>query len=263
MLILEHFRQQSGPEAVHGLKVLNKTLYFLYGPDNIAKIWKYRTTITTPSVTVFVLKTLFGMSPKAVSMYTLDTSGIHSKPREDSQVAPHNRIDYLTHASFHNHLLGEGLQKSYQNLANAFVRRLPSLNIQEEWREFPDIMAYWMEPLTASMNEALAGRILESVNPNFTQDMLRYFPYIQDIMKSLPRWYIPEAYRLRDSLVRDVKQWHAIARANFKETDVDEGTGTDPWWGSAFMRERQEFLEKVDNWDCDAIASSDFGILWG
>ena len=263
MLILVQYRQQSGPEAVHGLKILGTTWYFLYKPENVAKIWKYRTTITTPGVTTFVLKTLFGLAPKAVSMYTLDTSGIHSKPNDDSQVAPHNRIDHLTHVSFHKHLLGEGLLKSYQGFATAFIRRLPSLDIQDEWREFPDIMEFWMEPLTASMNEALAGPILECLNPNFTKDLLRYFPHIQGMMKGLPRWCIPEAYRLRESLVRNVKQWHAIARTRFKETDIDEDGGADPWWGSALMRERQSFLGKVDNWDCDAIASSDLGVLWG
>lgn len=120
-----------------------------------------------------------------------------------------------------------------------------------------------MPPLTASMNEALAGPILECVNPNFTRDLLRYYPFVQQLMKGIPKWCIPEAYRLRKKLIQDVKQWHAIARARFQETDINENGGSDPWWGSAFMRERQNILKKVDNWDHDSIASSDFGILWG
>lgn len=203
------------------------------------------------------------MTPKAVDMYTLDTSGIEAKPQKDSRVASHNRIDHLTHASFHKHLLGDGLNDTYQQFATAFIRRLPLLNIQEEWNDFPDMMQFWMDPLTASMNEALAGNILECLNPNFTKDLLKYFHYSQGMMKGLPRWCIPEAYRLRDSLVQDVKQWHAIARARFKEEDIVKSGGADPWWGSAFMRERQNFQKEVDNWDHDAIASSDFGVLWG
>ncbi|KAI9876911.1 MAG: hypothetical protein M1830_005312 [Pleopsidium flavum] len=254
--------QKVGPQAVHGIRLLNRTLYFLYKSENVAKIWKYKTTITTPGVTTFVLKTLFGMAPKARNMYTLDTSGILAKPKSDSHVAPHNRIDHLTHTSFHKHLLGDGLSKFYQRFSAALMRRFPSLNIQNEWTEFPDIMGFWMPPLTASMNEALAGPILECVNPNFTQDLLRYFPYIHNLMKGLPRWCIPEAYRLREKLIGDVKQWHAIARARFRETDIDEDGG-DQWWGSSFIRERQKILGKVDNWDYDSIASSDFGVLWG
>ena len=78
-----------------------------------------------------------------------------------------------------------------------------------------------MDPLTASINEALAGTILECLTPNFTMDMLKYFPCIQSMMKGLPRWYILEAYRLRESLIRDINQWYAKARARFRETDID------------------------------------------
>ena len=255
--------QQAGSEPIYGLKILNKTLYFLSKPENIAKIRKYKSTITTPGVTAFVLKTLFGMTPKAVDMYTSDTSGIHSNSREAGLVAPKNRVDHLTHANFHKHLLGEGLLRSYQRFSIALLGRLPSINVQDEWTEFPDIMDFWLQPLTASMTEALAGNVLECLDPNFNNTLLRYMEYTPDLMKGLPRWWIPEAYRLRQILIRDIKQWHALARARFKESDVDEDGSADPWWGSAFIRERQNFLREVDNWDADAIASSDFGILWG
>ena len=125
------------------------------------------------------------------------------------------------------------------------------------------MMQFWMDPLTASMNEALAGKVFECLNPDFTKGLLRYFHHSQGMMKGLPRWCMPEAYRLRDSLILDVKKWHAIAKARFRETDVDRNGGADPWWGSAFMRERQNFQKEVDNWDHDAIAASDFGVFWG
>lgn len=238
-------------------------LYFLFKPENIAILWKYKATITTPNVTTFVLKTLFGMEFKAYNMYTIDKSGILPQPKPGSNVAPHNRIDYLTHANFHKHLLGEGLSPFFQRFTTSFVSRLPSLDIQDEWTEHHDIMDFWMLPLTASMNEALAGPVLEQMNPTFTSDLLEYFPYIQDLMKGLPRCYIPDAYRLRRKLINDVKKWHARARAQFKETDLGQDRHADPWWGSAFMRERQNILQKVDFWDHDAMASSDFGIFWG
>ena len=255
--------QQAGSEPIYGLKILHMTLYFVSKPENVAKIRKYKSTITTPGVTAFVLKTLFGMTPEAINMYTSDASGIHSKPVETSLVAPRNRVDHLTHASFHKHLLGEGLLRSYQRFSIALLGRLPSLNVQDGWTEFPDIMDFWLEPLTASMTEALVGNVLECLNPNFNKSLLRYMQYTQDLMKGLPRWWIPEAYRLRKSLIGDVKKWHALARTRFKESDVDEDGAADPWWGSAFIRERQKILREVDNWGADAIASSDFGIIWG
>lgn len=254
--------QKVGPQAVHGLKVLNKTLYFVYKPENVAKLCNYKKRITSPGVTAFVLRTLFAMAPKALAMYTLDTSGILAAPKPGSNVDFHNRIDHLTHASFHKHLLGQGLNSLYRSFSAGLLGRFSLLNIKDEWTEFPDIMEFWMPILTATMNETLAGPILECVNPNFTQDLLRYFQYTRHMMVGTPRWCIPKVYRLREKLIQDVKQWQAIARSRFHETDINED-GADPWWGSALIRERQNILKKVDNWDYDAIASSDLGVLWG
>ena len=255
--------QQAGPGHIYGLQILQTTLYFVCGPGNIAKIRKYKTSITTPNVTTFVLRTLFGMAPKAVAMYNLDSSGIHLIPRSGSKIEPHNRIDHLTHVNFHKYLLGDSLPRLYQSFSDALLERVASLPIRDQWTTHPDIMNFWLEPLTAAMNEALAGKLLETVNPNFTKDLLRFFTYTQDLVKGLPRWYIPEAYNLRDSLIGDVKSWHIIAKARSRESNIVRDGSRHPCWGSEFMRDRHRFQERVDNWDANAIASSDFGVFWG
>lgn len=247
---------------MYGLKLLHYKLYFLYKPENIAQIWKYRTSVTTPGVTAFFSRSVAGMSPEAVNMYSADDSGLLEKPMANTHVSSRNRIDRLTHVNFHNHLLGEGLPKLYRNFSTAFCNRLESLDVQTAWQEIPDIMSFWLVPLTSSINEALAGPQLELLNPSFTHDLLRYFPYVHPMMKGLPRWWIPAGYRLREKLVQNVKRWHAVARSQFKETDINR-EGNDPWWGSSFVRERQKILEQVDNWDDGSIASSDFGLFWG
>ena len=257
------YRQSIGPRMVYGLKVIGYNVYFIYGPQNVARLRKYPSTITTPGVTTFVLKTLFGMSPKAVNMYTLDTSGIYANPRPGSSIKAHNRVDHLTHANFHKHLLGDGLKKLYTEFAVSFSNRLPALGIQDQWIQQPDLLDFWLPSMTSAMNEALAGPILECVNPQFSSDLMKYYPYLHSLMKGVPTWMTPEAYRLQKSLIRDVATWHAIARVRFQASDIDQSTGRDPWWGSAFMRERQNILQGVDNWDAHSIAASDFGIFWG
>ncbi|KAL8860686.1 MAG: hypothetical protein Q9178_003039 [Gyalolechia marmorata] len=238
-------------------------VFIVKGPENVAMLRKHPRTITTPGVTTFVLRTLFGMSRTAVDMYTSDESGIHVKARPHTSVKTHNRIDHLTHANFHKHLLGEGLGRIYQDFADSLLRRLPSLDIGTQWTYHGDLLDYWLPPMTSAMNEALAGPILECVNPTFADDLLEYYPYLHSLLKGVPRWIIPKAYKLQKSLLRDVATWHAIARARFQESDIDKTTGRDPWWGSAFMRERQKILGRVDGWDAHSIAASDFGIFWG
>ncbi|MCJ1387791.1 hypothetical protein MMC18_000634 [Xylographa bjoerkii] len=260
---LEATVQVVGPQATYGLKVLNNTLYFLNGPENVARIWKYKSVITTPNVQTFVLINVFGMARKAVKMYTLDNSGIQPDLIQGSDVAPHNRIDYLTHAGFHKLLNGVHLPNFYRRWSSSFVRRLECLCIGSEWTEVPDIMHFWEGPLTASLNEAFAGPVLEKLNPHFTDNFNKFLPYVHGMMMGLPRWCMPKAHKLRDGLNEDVRQWHALARAQFKESDIAEDGDTDPWWGSTAIRERQKILGNVENWDYDSIAASDFGLLWG
>lgn len=150
--------------------MLKHRVYLLHGPNNVAPIWKYRRTITTPNVHTFVLKSLFGISDKAIDMYTRDDSGILPKAEPDSTVAPHNRIDYLTHKGFHKLFAGEGLPGFYKRWSASFMLRLASIGLSNAWTDTADIVDFWMPPLTPALNEALAGPILERRNQDFTRD---------------------------------------------------------------------------------------------
>ncbi|KAL8773411.1 MAG: hypothetical protein Q9194_004341 [Teloschistes cf. exilis] len=203
------------------------------------------------------------MVPTAVDVYTFDKSGIHANPRPGISVKPHVRIDHLAYVNFHTNLLGKGLAKVYQGFAVSLLRRLPSFGIENQWPQHSDLLNFWMLLMTPAMNEAPAGPIIECVNPGFAKDPLQYYPYLHSLLKGWPKWLIPEAYRLQKSFIRDVATWHAIARARFHVSDIDKTTGYDPWWGSAFMRERQQILRHVNKWDAHSIAASDFGFFWG
>lgn len=196
-------------------------------------------------------------------MYTIWTVLDPATPTPSSYVAPHNRIDFLTHASFVKHLSGDGLHKLYARWSESFSRRLHNLDIGSDWKEFPDIMELWMPAMTASLNEAIAGPLLEVINPNFTTNFLKLLPFVHLLFKHIPRTFIPEAYRLQKSLIQDVQIWQNLARARFQEKDVEGDGDADPWWGSLFIRERQSFLTKVDGWNAQDVAISDFGLLWG
>ena len=203
------------------------------------------------------------MAKDAVNMYILDNSGIQAKACPRSSVEPRNRIDYLTHMGFHKLLTGVGLSNLYRRWLTSFIRRVEDLGIADTWVLSPDIVDFWMPPLTASLNEAIAGPLPECINPHFTKEVLEFLPFVHSLMKGVPRWFIPRAYHLRRTLVQNVRQWHAIARAQFKDSDIHKDGDLDPWWGSACIRERQKMLSAIDNWDHESIASSDFGLLWG
>lgn len=261
--IADKLRRLVGQHSAYGVKVLGDTLYFLSGPEHIAKLSKYKTSITDPGIQTFCLTRVFGMAQKSVEMYTKDDSGIELKNYPSSSVSSSNRIDLHTHANFLKLLNNSGLNELTKRWMKSFLSRLKKLSITSEWHEQADIMDFWMPILTASLNEAMTGSVLERINPNFSDDFVEFLPYVHGLMKRLPRWCIPRAFVLRESLQRDVKEWHAQARVLLRSSDNSQLSGSDPWFGLAAMRERQEILGAVDNWDHDAIASSDFALLWG
>jgi hypothetical protein len=251
-----------GSNAVFGVKILGHTLYVLTGRQNVATIRKHKGNITDPGVHEFCLTRVFGVGQKAVNVYSSDNSGIQTKPAAASSVAPHNRVDFHTHKTFLKIFSGEGLNTMFKRWHESFSRRLDDLRIENQWTEGPDLEAFWMPSLVASLNEAIAGPVLESVNPMFTKNFMEFYPYAHSLMRGLPKWLIPRAIHLRDTLMRDFSTWHSIARAFFKDSDIEEDN-TDRWWGLSAIRDRQRLFSKVDNWDHSTLASLDFGLLWG
>ena len=233
------------------------------GTSNVRAIRKHKETITSMVHQVFALRSIFGASPKILESFIKDNSGIHAIPEPGTNVPNHQRIDHFTHVGFIKSFSGEGLSSLYERWSRSFSNRLSALNIDEQWSEFSDITEYWMLPLTSAMTEALAGPLLECVNPNFSQDLLQFFNFIQPLFKRVPLWWNPQAYALRESLIRDVEQWQNIARLRFTEKDVDTNGDFDPWWGSSLFRERQSFHSRLGNWDARGIATSDLAVLWG
>ncbi|TGO26125.1 hypothetical protein BPAE_0066g00510 [Botrytis paeoniae] len=250
-------------QTVYGAKIFGYKIFFIQGPEMISALWKIKETITAPVHQVLVLNKIFGMNPKAVQAYVLDESGLNAKAHPQSKIATHNRVDYVTHVGFLRLLTGDGLSGLYRRWSLEFSYKTQALGIGQEWTEHTDIIKFWELPLIASMNKAIAGPLLEAINPDFTEEFLEFLPYANQLVKSFPPWLIPRAHSLRKKLVATVKTWHSIARSQFKDQYVDADGDADPWWGSRCIRERQEYLSKVDGWDYDSMAVSDFGLLWG
>jgi hypothetical protein len=73
---------------------------------------------------------------------------------------------------------------------------------------------------------------------------------------------VPKSYRIRDSLIQTVKHWHQIAKQRSAENPSMNGD-ENFFWGTEFLRKRQEVFRTVDDYDEDSIAVEDFAALWG
>ena len=198
-------------------------------------------------------------------MYKSDDSGLGAQPVPGSHVAPHNRIDYRTHAGLLKFTNGTGLEGFYERWATGYRKRLGSLDIRDEWVEMPDFMVFFCDNFGSALIESICGPALLRLNPDFARDFSKYDLAMPGLLKGLPKWMIPQAYRARDKLLSSIKQWHGSARGQFEVSLIDQDGDTDPYWGSAFIRERQGadgIFTTVDNFDQDARAASDLGFIW-
>ena len=238
------------------------SLYFLQGAENIITLWKKSTSVPGTKIHLFFLKHLFGMPEKGIKVYASDNSGIKAQPLSGSNVTPHHRIHYLTHTSMLRFMGGTGLAKWYERWATIFLENLQSLDLGEDWVEMPDLMDFVSEQFGSAILESMCGPILRKINPNLMQDLKKYHYGQPKRSKCFPEWMMPQAYAIRRKILSNIKEWHATARTQAEKTNGIHDDDSDCWWGSDFMKDRQRVFEGIDEFDYDAYASSDLGLIW-
>jgi len=84
------------------------------------------------------------------------------------------------------------------------------------------------------------------------------------MFKSLPRWLIPKAYRIRDKMKQAMQKWHDFARESYDWEDPKaEKEEWDEFYGARLMRERAKMFDSIDGFTDEAHAAIDLGMLWG
>ncbi|KAH8706987.1 cytochrome P450 [Phaeosphaeriaceae sp. PMI808] len=244
------------------ISLLVNCIYLFQDPVAVAAIWK-DSNLSSPVFAYSIgLRYLFGMQEKAIKTYTADDSGPYRKPHPNSRVAPGSRIDFLTHDSLLRGLTGAAMTPTFQRVQKIFDRNLAEENIGQEWIEMPDLLTFFRKTLGRAVLEAHFGPSLLRINPGFIDDMWLFDEAVPGLAKRLPRFVIPDAYRVRDRLLMQIHNWYQYARQNFREDSVYADRDGDPFWGSAMSRERQKLLLSIDGQDDASVASTDLGLMW-
>lgn len=203
------------------------------------------------------------MPKRALAVYRADDSGSHRRPNPESNVAPHNRVDFLTHQILFKAFGGSGLNKCFDRCAEILRRNLEALNLPEdEWTEMPDLWAFFQSQMGTAVLEGLYGPTLSRLSPDFLQNLWAFDRATPNLAKLLPKFLIPEAYKVRSRLLDSIRRWHDYARQHFDESAIGPDGDADPYWGSQMVRSRQKVLLEVDGQDYDAIVAADLGLIW-
>jgi hypothetical protein len=261
--ILTPCRQYAGSLVPVRLSILAGDIFLFQGPKTVAAVWKEQQLGSPILIYTFALQNVFGMPKRALAAYRADNSGSHRRPHPDSNVAPHNRVDFLTHQILFKAFGGSGLNTSFERCAGILRRNLESLAIPEDdWVEMPDMWAFFQAQMGTAMLEGLYGSTLSRLSPGFLQDLWAFDKATPKLAKLMPKFMIPEAYQVRARLLEAIRRWHDHARQHFDESSIAADGDADPYWGSHMVRSRQKVLLEVDGQDYDAIAAADLGLIW-
>ncbi|KAF2710377.1 cytochrome P450 [Pleomassaria siparia CBS 279.74] len=244
------------------ISLLVNGIYLFQDPEAVAAMWKHPSLSSPIFVYTVGLRYLFGMPEKAIESYTIDDSGPYRKPHPNSNVAPHNRVDFLTHDSLLRGLTGSAMGPTFKRYQSIVQRNLDTEGVGEEWKEMPDLFLFFRNHIGKAQLESLFGPSLLRINPGFVDDLWAYDEEVKHLAKRFPRFLIPNAYRVRDRLLAQIKNWYQYARVQFGEDAMDENGEWDPFWGSSMNRQRQAMLLNIDGQDDDSVASTDLGLIW-
>jgi len=159
-------------------------------------------------------------------------------------------------------LIGVGFAPAYDRFALSISQCFSSLNVSEDWTRYPDLLQFFEVNMGSSVLKSNFGSSLLSLNPNFVSDLWMYDKAVMGLIRQLPVFLIPNAYRFRKKLVLSIKKWHAYARAyDDDERAIQKGPSNEAW-GSGLMRDRNEMLRGLSNQDYDSVASTDLALIW-
>jgi hypothetical protein len=221
-------------------------IYLCQDPVAVAAMWKDPSLSSPIFIYTVGLRYLFGMKEKAIETYTADNSGPYRKPHPKSKVPSENRVDFLTHDSLLRGLTGPAMVPTFRRFQKIFNRNLNLQVIGEEWVEMEDFYFFFREKAGKAVLESLFGPSMLRINPGFVDDLWAFDEEIKNLTKRLPRFWIPNAYRVRDRLIAQIQNWYQYACKVFRHDAIYEDCDGDSFWGSSMSRERQELVLSIN-----------------
>ncbi|KGO48193.1 Cytochrome P450 [Penicillium expansum] len=239
--------------------------YFVAGSEAINNLLRSPRNLSPKPFIALVMENMFGTPPGTMPLYRQDDSGIAPTPLPNTHVAPEHRIYYHQHKSAHRFLTGDALRHMTERFTRVLSRELhrdAAIGPDDDWVQLPDLYTFWKSRIFHAAVHALFGPYLTLLTPGFEQDFWHYVDAIPTLTMGLPRWMIPGAYAARDRVFTAVKTWHRFARAHsdYRQNGPDD-PDWDKYWGSTWLKVRQQFGQDSGWMDEDALAAEDVALL--
>lgn len=233
-------------------------------PDLVNAIFKPTPATSSNLGMAIAMKAVLGTPNHIVPLYSGDDSGQLLKSIPGSQVRPENRIRFFHTKATHQHLAGTNGIRLGERYVDILSRNVSTdTTVGTEWVEFPDLWLFIRDLVFPASTEAMCGSFLLSHNPTLTEDFWAFDQSIPTLLKGLPRWLSPGAYKSRDKVLNAIKKWHTFANEHSDRYRTGPNDPEwDPYFGCKYVKARQRFLHEIEVMDADGRASEDLGFLF-
>lgn len=224
---------QKYPRSIGALTLLlgGRPTHIIFSSTAIQALFKNR-TLGRHSANQKVLELGLGIEHNEAEIY-YGRAGILDKDARDTQerllidfILPTNRVNELT-AKF-----SDSFRVQLKN-------EEPNYPVTQDLRLFEFLRLRMFRAATT----ALMGDELLRVYPQFPQDFFKYEPRFLTLLFGTPKYFAPEAYKIRDKITTRLENYHAIMNEKLqgKIVDSDGDVSWEPDFGSRFNRMRQKF----------------------
>lgn len=207
------------------------------------------------------MKNTFGCPSHLVDLFRPQVPS--SKPESKSTGRLEESIDSLMHRAIITGLSGAQLEALSARFQKYLAEQIEdSANeIGADWTAFPDLTSFVQKHVLEAAICSSFGTCIFSLNPSFAEDFWNFNRSVGALFMGLPRWLNPVAHRAREKMLKNVKRWQKYAREHCDISKLGD-TEWEPYYGSKFNRERQNFLTKRRIIDETARASENFAFTW-
>ncbi|KAI0393195.1 cytochrome P450 [Xylariaceae sp. FL0594] len=239
-------------------------LYFFQDRESIRLIWKTPSLSTPIHLQVYAMKYFFGVPEKTARLYRTDNSGPFRNPYPGTAIDKDKRLHFLSHQEFKRALSGGGMAPTFLRFRTAMEAQISEAKLASgEWTQHTDFRKFLRDVFAAPLIQSIYGPSLLRINPTFVDDLCDFDHEIPFLARGVPSFLYRKPHRLRAKLKEQMKRWHLYARQNFSQSAVYEDGDGDPFWGSAFMRNRHAMFADVGDHDEEAVAALDIGLCFG
>ncbi|KAI0195402.1 cytochrome P450 [Xylaria flabelliformis] len=266
-LLIHSIIRRFGHEGPVAIRIGPEKVYLLTRPDEYGAVLRATRSLTNKAVMAMVMEQVFGSPPSARHVYRNDKSGIGAVPLAGSSVPEKLRVWHHQHKTSARYLQGESLRQMttrvIDHLSAELAKTTPGEPIDSgDWVELDDFYTWFVHKLFAASTVAIFGAHILKLNEGFVKDFWEYMESWPTYSKMLPKFLAPRAYRARQRVLDGIKKWHQFARQHSDyRNNSSEYPDWDEYWGSSWIKARQQWGMDTGCMDDDALASEDLAVM--